>query len=60
MEEYPSWSKESDGEPCWCEHLMWDNAKNSDYPMLLEYKYFSDEENDAEVERRMKYFGYKY
>lgn len=59
MEEYPSWCKESDGEPCWCEHLMWDNAKNSDYPMLLAYKYFSDKENDAEVERRRKYFEYK-
>lgn len=59
MEEYPSWSKESNGEPCWCEHLMWDRAKNSDYPMLLAYKYFSDEENDAEVERRLKYLGYR-
>ena len=59
MEEYPSWSKGSDGEPCWCEHLMWERAKNSDYPMLLGYKYFSDEENDAEVERRRKYMGYK-
>ena len=59
MEEDPSWSKESNGEPCWCEHLMWERAKNSDYPMLLGYKYFNDEENDAEVERRMKYIGKK-
>lgn len=59
MNEAPSWSEESDGEPCWCEHLMWDRAKNSDYPMLLAYKYFSDEENDTEVERRMKYLGYR-
>ena len=59
MNEDPSWSKDSGGEPCWCEHLMWDRVKNSDYPMLLAYKYFSDEENDAEVERRMKYLGYK-
>lgn len=59
MEEEYSWRKESNGEPNWCEHLMWDRAKNSDYPMLLAYKYFSDEENDTEVERRRKYMGYK-
>ena len=23
MEEYPSWCEESNGEPCWAEHLMW-------------------------------------
>jgi len=55
MNEDPSWYKESNGEPCWAEHLMWDRAKGSRYPMLLMYKYFSDPENDAEVERRMKY-----
>ena len=59
MHEEYSWSKESDGEPNWCEQLMWERAKNSDFPMLLEYKYFSDEENDAEVERRMEYMGYR-
>lgn len=55
MKEYPSWCKESNGEPCWAEHLMWDRAKDSDYPMLLAYKYFDDPDNDAEVERRMEY-----
>ena len=30
-------------------------AKNSDYPMMLAYKYFNDKENDEEVERRMNY-----
>lgn len=59
MHEEYSWSKDSDGEPNWCEHLMWERAKNSEYPMLLAYKYFADEENDAEVERRMKYMGYR-
>lgn len=59
MNEEYSWSKESDGEPHWCEHLMWERAKNSDYPMLLAYKYINNEENDAEVERRMKYIGYR-
>jgi len=55
MEEYPSWCEESDGEPCWAEHLMWDRAKDSSYPMLLAYKYFADPENDAEVERRREF-----
>ena len=55
MEEYPSWCEESNGEPCWAEHLMWDKAKDSDYPMLLAYKYFADPENDAEVERRREF-----
>jgi hypothetical protein len=55
MEEYPSWCEESNGEPCWAEHLMWDRAKDSEYPMLLAYKYFADPENDAEVERRREF-----
>ena len=52
--ESPSWCNDT-GEPNWCEYLLWDRAKNSNYPMLLGYKYFADEENDKEVERRMKY-----
>lgn len=56
MNEWPSWTEQSNGEPCWCEYLMWDRAKNSRYPMLLGYKYFSDPENDAEAERRINYF----
>ena len=51
--EDPSWCNK-DGEPNWCEFMMYDRAKDSDYPMLLAYKYF-DEENDTEVERRMNY-----
>lgn len=43
------------GEPNWCEHMLYPRAKNSDYPMMLAYKYFNDKENDEEVERRMKY-----
>ena len=56
--EDPSWCNDSkDGykEPNWCEFMMWNRAKNSDYPMTLAYKYFNDEENDKEVERRMNY-----
>ena len=54
MFENPSWCNET-GEPTWCEYLMYDRAKHSDYPMLLGYKYFNDEENDKEVERRFSY-----
>lgn len=52
--EDPSW-RNDDGEPNWCEYMLYPRAKNSDYPMMLEYKYFNNEENDKEVERRMKY-----
>lgn len=55
MAEWPSWSDRSNGEPMWCEYLMWESAKDSGYPMLLAYKYYNDPENDAEVERRMKW-----
>lgn len=54
MFENPSWHNET-GEPTWCEYLMYDRAKNSNYPMLLEYKYFNNGDNDREVERRMGY-----
>lgn len=52
--EDPTWCNDT-GEPNWCEYLLWDRANNSDYPMLLAYKYFNDKENDEEVERRMRY-----
>ena len=52
--EDPTWCNDT-GEPNWCEFMMYDRAKKSDYPMLLAYKYFNDKENDEEVERRMKY-----
>lgn len=57
--EEPSWykGKEKYKEPNWCEYLMWDRAKNSSYPMTLAYKYFNDEENDKEVERRLDYYN---
>ena len=54
MFEAPSWNNET-GEPNWCEYLMWDSAKNANYPMKLMYKYYDDAENDAEYERRIKY-----
>ena len=49
-----SWCNDTH-EPNWCEYLMWDRAKDSYYPMILGYKYFTDKENDEEVERRMNY-----
>lgn len=56
MFEDPSWCNDDElGEPNWCEFMMWDRAKNSEYPMLLGYKYFADKENDEEVERRIRH-----
>lgn len=52
--EKPSWCNDT-GEVNWAEYLMWDRMKDSNYPMMLAYKYFDDEENDKEVERRMSY-----
>lgn len=52
--ENPSWIND-DGEVNWCEYMLYPRAKDSDYPMMLAYKYFNDKENDKEVERRMKY-----
>ena len=49
-----SWVKK-DGEVNWCEYMLYPRAKDSDYPMMLAYKYFNDKENDEEVERRMEY-----
>ncbi len=52
--ENPSWTND-DGEVNWCEYMLYPRAKDSDYPMMLAYKYFNDKENNEEVERRMKY-----
>lgn len=52
--EDPSWCNDT-GEVNWAEFMMWDRAKDSSYPMMLAYKYFNNEENDKEVERRMNY-----
>ena len=52
--ENPSWTND-DGEVNWCEYMLYSRAKDSNYPMMLAYKYFDDKENDEEVERRMKY-----
>lgn len=49
-----SWMNDN-GEVNWCEYMLYPRAKDSDYPMMLAYKYFNDKENDKEVDRRMKY-----
>lgn len=54
MFENPSWC-DSSKEPTWCEYMMYDCAKNSWFPVMLEYKYYTNEENDAEAERRLNY-----
>lgn len=56
MYERPSWCFDSDSnEPSWAEAFMYETVKGDEYPMLLAYKYYTDEENDKEVERRMKW-----
>lgn len=56
MEECPTWSCDNkDGNPAWTEYLMWDRAKDSDYPLKLAYKYFNDPEIDAELDRCRKW-----
>ena len=50
MFEYPTWSRYSDGEPNWCEYLLWRKRKGSPLPTLLEYKYYENSENDKIVE----------
>ena len=52
--ESTSWVRD-DGQPNWCEYMLYPTVKDSDYPMMLAYKYFNDKENDEEVERRMEY-----
>ena len=39
----------------WSAFMMWERGYDSDMPMKLMYKYYKDEKNDAEVERRMRW-----
>jgi len=52
MFEWPSWVKDSGGEPNWCEYLMWNRWKDTSLPLELIYKYYNDDEADEEFERR--------
>ena len=47
MWEVPSWSPFNETEePNWCEYLLWEEGKNTQYPLKLEYKYYNNEEYD--------------
>lgn len=48
-----SWYSKS-GEINWCEYLMWEPAKDSEYPAILTYKYYNDHDNDKRVEAWLK------
>lgn len=53
MFEWPSWCRDSNGEPNWCEYLMWSRWKNTPLPLELIYKYYNDEEADQEYKRKL-------
>lgn len=44
-----------DGEPSWTDYLRWERTKNSEYPLMLEYKYYKNDDTDKEIECRLKY-----
>ena len=48
MYEYPSWVKDSDGEPAWWEYLMWKRWEDSPLPIEHIVKYYDVEEADKE------------
>lgn len=53
MDELPTWAYgNKDGEPCWTEYLMWERDPRSDLPLMLSYKYYSDDRIDEEIGRR--------
>ncbi len=56
MFECPSWSIAAEpNDVAWCEYLMWDPVKDSQYPLALAYKYYNDKDVDEEFEHRIKY-----
>lgn len=52
MFEEPSWVKKSEGEPTWCEYLMWEQDPYTGLPLDHVYKYVESSSVDAEMERR--------
>lgn len=54
MYERPSWAND-DGEPMWCEYLMWERDPDGMMPLKHVYKYFDDENVDKEMERRKRW-----
>ena len=54
MFEDPSWVSD-DGEPTWCEYLMWEREPKSWLPLHHVYKYYNDDDIDREMERRRRW-----
>lgn len=54
MFEWSSWGND-DEEPAWYEYLMWEPDTKSCLPLNHVYKYFKDDDVDAEMERRIKW-----
>ena len=52
MFEEPSWVEKSEGEPTWCEYLMWERDPYTGLPFDHVYKYVESSSVDAEMERR--------
>lgn len=50
--ELPSWSAYNpDSEPTWSEYLMWKPvSEDVEFPAVLAYKYFDDDQNDKRVD----------
>lgn len=53
MFEDPSWVTK--GEPAWYEYLMWERVPGDFIPLKHIYKYYNDDDVDAEMERREKW-----
>ena len=55
MYEPPTWSRINfDGEPNWCEYLMWQAMDENNLPRILGYKYYNDATNDKKVQEWIK------
>ena len=55
MFEEPSWVKGSEGEPTWCEYLLWEPDPYTGMPLSHVYKYVASDSVDKEMERRRKW-----
>lgn len=56
MYEYPLGTMgNEDNEPSWSDYLRWERSKDSELPMMLEYKYRKNYNTNEEIKRRLKY-----
>lgn len=60
MFEEPSWIEKSEGEPTWCEYLMWERDPYTGLPFDHVYKYVESSSVDAEMERRRNWREKRY